>query len=237
MRRFARSLKAPETNAARDGEHAPPCSGQDGEHAPSVAGRDGADAPPDVGRDGASAPSLAGTGTADAALARRARAGDRSAFRDLFHGFAPMVHALLVTRVRPAEADDLVQEVFLAAWQRIGDLREPAQIGAWLAAIALNRARRAHARAPSPTEPLPEHLARDGRDGVAREASELGRAALDALSELSDVYRDVLAMRLVEGLTGPEIARATGASPETVRVQLARGMQLLREKLARKGWR
>ena len=43
-------------------------------------------------------------------------------------------------------------------------------------------------------------------------------------------------MRLVEGLTGPEITAATGLTPGSVRVNLSRGMALLKERLARAGW-
>lgn len=55
-----------------------------------------------------------------------------------------------------------------------------------------------------------------------------------ALRELPDAYREVLAMRLVEGLRGPEIAERTGLRPGSVRVNLHHGMALLREKL---GWK
>jgi RNA polymerase sigma-70 factor (ECF subfamily) len=58
--------------------------------------------------------------------------------------------------------------------------------------------------------------------------------ALAALRELPDAYREVLAMRLVEGLNGPEIAERTGLRPGSVRVNLHRGMALLREKLGGK---
>ena len=56
-------------------------------------------------------------------------------------------------------------------------------------------------------------------------------AALRALRELPDTYRETMIMRLVEGLSGPEIAERTGMTPESVRVHLHRGMKLLRERL------
>src|SRR5262249_3792213 len=56
-------------------------------------------------------------------------------------------------------------------------------------------------------------------------------AALRAIRELPETYRETLIMRLVEGLTGPEIAEHTGMSPGSVRVHLHRGRPLLRERL------
>ncbi|MCI0651963.1 MAG: hypothetical protein L0Z55_08770 [Planctomycetes bacterium] len=73
----------------------------------------------------------------DVAAARR---GDRGAFAALHARFAPMVHAILLARVPPREADDLVQDVFVAALDRLAALRLDAAFGAWLAAIARNRA-------------------------------------------------------------------------------------------------
>lgn len=55
--------------------------------------------------------------------------------------------------------------------------------------------------------------------------------ALAAIRELPVAYRETLVMRLVEGMTGPEIAACTGLKPASVRVNLHRGMKLLREQL------
>ena len=60
------------------------------------------------------------------------------------------------------------------------------------------------------------------------------REALDAIRELPDTYRGTLLMRLVEGMTGPEIAARTGMTPGSVRVHLHRGMKLLRGRLGLK---
>ena len=76
---------------------------------------------------------------------------------------------------------------------------------------------------------LPEQL--PVREAATAEME--ARAALDAIRDLPDAYRETLVLRLVEGLTGPEIATRTGLTPASVRVNLHRGMKLLREKLAR----
>jgi len=56
-------------------------------------------------------------------------------------------------------------------------------------------------------------------------------AILDVIRSLPDAYRETLVLRLVEGFTGPEIAERTGLTPASVRVNLHRGMALLRAKL------
>jgi hypothetical protein len=55
---------------------------------------------------------------------------------------------------------------------------------------------------------------------------------LSFVRSLPDAYRETLILRLVEGMTGPEIAARTGLTPGSVRVNLHRGMQQLREKLS-----
>ena len=57
---------------------------------------------------------------------------------------------------------------------------------------------------------------------------------LDRIRSLPEAYRETLIMRLVEGMTGPEIAERTGLTPESVRVNLCRGMKMLRELLEAK---
>lgn len=161
-------------------------------------------------------------------LASRAREGDREAFEALYERFAPMVHAVLLSSVKRAEVDDLVQDVFFAAWRGIGRLREAEHFGAWLCTIARNRARGRWRRRPA-FEPLPDGLA--GRPSTGE-----GAEVLNVLRTLPEAYRETLAMRLVEGMSGPEIAEATGLTHGSVRVNLHRGMQLLRERLREEGW-
>ena len=160
----------------------------------------------------------------DAGLAQAARAGDANAFGQLYARYARMVHGILLARVPPAEVDDLVQEVFLQAWRRIASLREAGAFGGWLAMITRNRATDYYRRTVDTAE-LPDSLA--AADSRAPEA----RAVLEAIKGLPEAYREPLLLRLVDGLTGPEIAAQTGLTPASVRVNLHRGMKQLREKL------
>ena len=63
-----------------------------------------------------------------------------------------------------------------------------------------------------------------------------GFGLLDQIRALPERYRETLAMRLVEGMTGPEIAQRTGLTEGSVRVNLCRGMKILRERLRKEGW-
>ncbi len=164
----------------------------------------------------------------EAALVAAVRAGDRDAFARLYESFAPLVHGVLLARVPYDEVSDLVQDVFLVAFRKLGSLRDATRFGPWVAMIARNRAMDFHRRRRE-TEEL--------RDEVARGAGHVAEAreALEVIRSLPEAYRETLVLRLVEGMTGPEIAERTGLQPASVRVNLHRGMKLLRERLGAKG--
>ena len=169
----------------------------------------------------------------DAALVRAAREGDRPAFGRLYERYARMVHGVLLAKVPVDAVDDLVQDVFIRALRHLSRLRKGESFGAWLAAIARNLANDFHRRS-APAKQLVDSAT---DDDVAREsggASSEGDSAaiLDVIRSLPDAYRETLILRLVEGMTGPEIAAHTGLTHGSVRVNLHRGMQQLRAKLA-----
>lgn len=165
-----------------------------------------------------------------AALAEAARAGDREAFARLYGLYAPLVHGVLLARVPYGEVGDLVQDVFLVAFRKLGTLRDCSRFGPWVAMIARNRAMDFHRRARA-TEELHEEI-----EQAARPTAEAAEA-LEIIRSLPEAYRETLVLRLVEGMTGPEIAERTGLQPASVRVNLHRGMKLLREKLGTEGFR
>lgn len=165
-------------------------------------------------------------------LVSAARGGDRAAFGRLYDRYARMVHGILLARVPPREVDDLVQEVFLSALRQLHALREISRFGAWLATITRNRANDYFRRAipeEKVTEPVDENQpeSRSTNHAAEQEAAII----LAVVRALPEPYREPLILRLVEGMTGPEIAARTGLTHGSVRVNLYRGMQLLREKL------
>ena len=150
---------------------------------------------------------------------------DRVAFARLFETYAPMVHGILLARVPRAEADDLMQDVFVAALERMDTLRDGDAVGAWLAAIARNRVTDFLRSRPHLVELPAELPARD--DPRRAEVAEV----LRAIRSLPEAFREPLVLRLVEGMTGEEIADRCGFTYDSVRVNLHRGMQKLRELL------
>ena len=167
------------------------------------------------------------TETEEALLVRAVRHGEQEAFARLYSLYAPMVHGIVLARVPWSEVDDLVQDVFLIALKKLRSLRDDSAFGGWLAMIARNRAMDFHRRKRE-TEELNEDLASKSRSESDREAARV----LEVICGLPEAYRETLVLRLVEGMTGPEIAGRTGLTPASVRVNLHRGMKLLREKLA-----
>lgn len=158
-----------------------------------------------------------------AELVSAAHGGNRAAFASLYERFHRVVHAVALARVPACDAGDVVQDVFADAWRKLARLRDPEAFPGWIVAIARNRATDL-ARRPRPVD-VTADLAIDPPPRV--EAA----AALRAIRELPETYRETMILRLVEGFTGPEIAEHTGMTPESVRVHLHRGMKLLRERL------
>jgi RNA polymerase sigma-70 factor (ECF subfamily) len=161
------------------------------------------------------------------ALVEAARSGDRRAFAALYARFARTVHGILLSRVPRPEVEDLVQDVFVLALQQMHTLRTAAAFPGWLAAIARNCATDYLRRAPRTTD-LPGDLASSDSDRAD------ALLVLAAIRRLPDAYRETLTLRLVEGMTGPEIAERTGLTEGSVRVNLHRGMKQLRQHLERR---
>ncbi|HET7872314.1 MAG TPA: sigma-70 family RNA polymerase sigma factor [Terriglobales bacterium] len=168
----------------------------------------------------------------DSRLVQAARQGDRTAFGRLYDRYARMVHGILLARVPLSEVDDLVQDVFLRALPRLHTLRDAGRFGAWLAAITRNCANDYHRHSVDEVE-LTENLPDDGAERQLPPGSgdAEARALLNIIRGLPETYSEILLLRLVEGMTGPEIAARTGLTHGSVRVTLHRGMQQLREKL------
>ena len=152
---------------------------------------------------------------------RAARRGSQAAFSALYRRFAPLVHAILLGRVRAAVADELTQECFVLAFARLSQLRDDDKFGPWIAAMAR---RIEPSRRDRPWEALSE--SEDPR--ASPEANAEAAQLLRAIAGLPEAYRETVMLRLVEGLGGAEIAELCGLTPGSVRVNLHRGMRQLR---------
>lgn len=160
----------------------------------------------------------------EATLVRAAQGGDRVAFGTLYQQYGRLVHGILLAHVSYHDAEDLMQDVFVKALERLPALREPAAFCGWLIAIARRTA----------TDFLRSRRVTSERGktitaAIAPEGEAF--AVLEVIQRLPQSYRETLVLRLVEGMTGPEIAARTGLAPDSVRVNLCRGMKLLRDQL------
>ena len=165
----------------------------------------------------------------ESALVRSAAGGNRAAVESLYLRYARMVHGILLTRVRPSDAEDLVHDVFITAMRKLSALRSPEAFSGWLAAIARNRAVEHYRQLR-----LKQDAERNAALTDVLQPESKALEVLEIIRQLPEAYRETLILRLVEGMTGPEIADKTGLKPDSVRVNLFRGMKLLRERLTRR---
>lgn len=164
-------------------------------------------------------------------LVRRAQRGDARAFADLARASGRAVYAIALAHLgRPSDAEDVAQDVLLAALENIGACREPERFDAWIVVIARNRARRALVRRRLRDVfrgPAPEIAA------PSREGQELDRdALLRALSALPARTREVVLLHDLEGWEHAELAPALGITEEGSRQILSRARRRMREVLA-----
>lgn len=162
----------------------------------------------------------------DANLVRAAKAGESGAFDELYARYARVVHAIALARMAAADADDVTQDVFMIAYRKLDSIRDGDAFAAWIARIARNACADFHRRATDSLQLDTDYATR------ATQTSALEAArALAAIRVLPEAYRETLMLRLVEGMSAPEIAERTGLTAGSVRVNVHRGMQLLRDAL------
>ena len=163
----------------------------------------------------------------ESALVAAVLAGNRDMFAGLYELYAPLVHGVLLARMPRSEVEDTVQEIFLHALRKLHTLRDSNAFGPWIAMIARNRAMDFHRRSHDTVSV--DDYAGDLRSRESGESK--AEEILAIIRTLPEAYRETLVLRLVEGMTGPEIAMHTGLTAPSVRVNLHRGMKLLRAKL------
>jgi RNA polymerase sigma-70 factor, ECF subfamily len=177
-----------------------------------------------TGQDTAAVRAQSATISPEAELVRAVLDGDRDVYGRLYSLYAPLVHGILLARMPRSEVEDTVQDIFLHALKKLHTLRDANAFGPWISMIARNRAMDFHRRSRETVEVTDE--LKGSETGETRAAE-----ILEIIRTLPDAYRETLVLRLVEGMTGPEIALRTGLTAASVRVNLHRGMKLLREKL------
>ena len=183
------------------------------------------------------------------ALVVRSQQKDPAAFTELIRRYERAALSIAYASLGDADrAGDVVQDAFVRAWERLGDLTEPARFGAWFCGIVRNLAtdvrRRLRLAPRSETDVLAmsgsngetpgviveDRLAPDPLDELdRREQQRLVGAAMD---ELDETTRTVLVLRYYDDQSSREIGELLGLSPAAVDMRLSRARQQLRQKLA-----
>ena len=177
----------------------------------------------------------------DAAVVGAVRAGDHTLFAILVQRYNQRLFRVARGIVRSgADAEDVVQESHLAAFQKLNQLAEPKHYGAWVTRITV-RAALARAQGqqrqnavlasqpPGPSAPVvdPE---------TAMATTALRTQLESAIDALADTQRVVFMMRAVQEASTSETAEALGVSEENVRVRLNRARTALRAELQDAPW-
>jgi RNA polymerase sigma-70 factor, ECF subfamily len=172
-------------------------------------------------------------------LIRRMAQGHGAALEDLYDRYAQLVFNVAVRIVQnPADAEEVVQEVFWQAWRQAGRY-EPVRGAPWAWLVMLARTRAIDAlRARGPHRRRVElGVSLEVADPVAARAEQLAERQLvtKALEGLSPTQREFLELAYYDGLTQTEIAARTGVPLGTVKTRLRAGIGRLRDALLAKG--
>jgi RNA polymerase sigma-70 factor (ECF subfamily) len=183
-------------------------------------------------------------GPSDEALLAAARAGDREALEKLLERHQEQVYRFGMRMCRdPEDARDVLQDTLLAMARGVRDFRGASSLSTWLYTIARSFCIKKHRRgkfAPEVERSLDSEVAGEAERLVASAETpdealagrEVERALEQAIAALEPMYREVLLLRDVEGLTAPEVAEVLGVSAQAVKSRLHRARLAVRERVA-----
>ena len=176
----------------------------------------------------------------DNELARRAQQGDVDAFAALVRHHQDPMYRLAWRMVGPDAAEDLAQQAFLKAWQRLGQFHRSSSFGTWLYRLATNCCLD-HLRHTRRFQPLPL----DAIDSSFPADEDVGETVVDALDQAArrealawaldrvpSEDRLLLHLRVGEGLSYQRIAELLGTKPATVGTRLYRARSRLHQLVA-----
>lgn len=168
-------------------------------------------------------------------LVRRAQKGDMDAFGQLVAAQTAPVYRLARAYVGDAGAEDLAQDVFVAAWRALPGLRQPERFGPWLHRIALNRCRSAVRGGGRVREiPMDEMTADRAVDPVDGFRAVEARAIVGpAFRRLSGDHRAIIALHYAAGLSIGECAAVLGVPEGTAKSRLNAALEALRGDVGR----
>ncbi len=176
---------------------------------------------------------MEGTQTSDAELAQRAAGGEVAAYESLYRAHVGRVHALCLRMSRDrGEAEELVQDVFVRVWERLGSFRGESAFATWLHRVAVNTVIEALRAKGRWRERLADAV--DPADIPDNVFQQLAGADLDlerAIATLPPRARLVFVLHDIEGHKHREIADMTGTAIGTCKAHLHRARSLLRAAL------
>jgi RNA polymerase sigma-70 factor, ECF subfamily len=182
----------------------------------------------------------------DAELVRDVLEGSERAFRELVRRYERPILALINRLIGdPSRAEELAQDTFVKAFQRLETFDAARRFSSWLLSIAHHSAvdelRRGRVRTEPLDEALPGHVQRlgstDDTPAVAAERSALKQALGAAIRRLRPEYAELVALRYEQEFTLEEIAEATGLPVGTIKSSLHRARTELAAFLRTGGWR
>ncbi len=170
----------------------------------------------------------------DAELARAARRGDKRAFVEIVARHQAMVCGVAFAILHDfAASEDAAQEAFLTAWRKMDQLREPEHLRAWLGQIArtaaLSHLRKKHPGADP--DDFPEIIDTAPSPDEAAASDEEAALVREALTKLPETYRLPLVLFYREGQSVRSVAETLELSEDAVKQRLARGRDMLRERM------
>jgi RNA polymerase sigma-70 factor (ECF subfamily) len=180
-------------------------------------------------------------GWSDEQVVSRVLAGDTALFELLMRRYNQRLYRAALAILRDdAEAEDVMQDAYVRAFQHLPQFEGRAQFSTWLTRIAVNEAlarrrRRSHSEPLDELQQMGDHMglvASKAPGPEARAASDEVRELLEtAILSLPEKYRAVLVLRDVEEMDTAETAAALGLSEDNVKIRLHRGRALLRREL------
>lgn len=173
------------------------------------------------------------------ALVERCRAGDLTAFEAIYRTHAGRLYSVACRVIgNPADAEDLLQEIFLAAHRKLDSFRGESALGTWLYRLAMNlcldHLRSRAARSSQLTDALDEEHGLD--DSSSRRLAERTVARMDlerAMAQLPEGCRTAFVLHDVEGLEHREVAEILGIAEGTSKSQVHKARMRLRAMLGR----
>ena len=181
-------------------------------------------------------------------LVEKLRLGNSAAMAEFYALYRGRLHSMILAQVDRDEAiaEDLVQEVFLAALSSLDKFRGDSQLYTWLRSIALHKINdyyRHQARQPKSREPFADYegleleqtRANEPATHTVMEDEEVRESVHQALADLPDDYQEVLVLKYLKDMPVLAISQIMGRSPKSVEGLLSRARKAMRDNLGSNG--